>query len=1206
MLPPMSSARDDVETADCDRGSAILSPGTGCCRCSLVQPLPSHRPLETVRGLVKQHLDSFNYFVNTGIRKIVRANDRIVSGIDPSIFLRFKDVRIGQPSMTVDGVSEKLNPHMCRLSDMTYAAPILVNIEYVQGSHTEKTTMEKNDVVIGRIPIMLRSCRCVLYGKDEAELARLGECPLDPGGYFIIKGTEKVLLIQEQLSKNRVIIDTDKKGNINASVTSSTETVKSKTVIQMEKGKMYLLLNQFVKKIPIMVVMKAMGIESDQEVVQMVGRDPRYSALLLPSIEVKRSTFGSPPNDREGRAFSILRDVFLANVPVHNNNFRPKCFYVAVMLRRMVEAMLNKDAMDDKDYVGNKRLELSGQLVSLLFEDLFKTMISEVQKTVDIILSKPSRSSRFDLSQFIVRDSITVGLERTLSTGNFDVKRFKMHRKGMTQVLARLSFIGTLGHMTRVSPQFEKSRKVSGPRALQPSQWGMLCPCDTPEGEACGLVKNLALMTHVTTDEEEGSNFSSYCVCEGYALFENDLNSVRECDFLSDQPLCYCLGVEDLELLSGEELHNPNSFLVIFNGLILGKHRRPKCFADVMRKLRRAGKIGEFVSVFVNEKQRCVYIASDGGRVCRPLVIADKGISRIKEHHMKELLDGVRSFDDFLREGLIEYLDVNEENNALIALYEGDATPDTTHIEIEPFTILGVIAGLIPYPHHNQSPRNTYQCAMGKQAMGNIAFNQLCRMDSLLYLLVYPQRPLLTTRTIELVGYDKLGAGQNATVAVMSYSGYDIEDAIVMNKSSLDRGFGRCIVVKKYTARYTAINQKYANSTSDRILRPDRTGPGAERMQILDDDGLAAPGEIIKPNDVYINKESPLETRGSIMSPTGQTDSRYRSARQTYKGPDGETCVVDRVALCSDKNGDLCIKFLIRHTRRPELGDKFSSRHGQKGVCGTIVQQEDFPFSERGICPDLIMNPHGFPSRMTVGKMIELLGGKAGVSCGRFHYGSAFGEPSGHADTVESISETLVKHGFSYNGKDMIYSGITGCPLQAYIFMGPIYYQKLKHMVDSVLDKMHARGSGPRVMLTRQPTEGRARNGGLRVGEMERDCLIAYGASMLIFERLMVSSDPFEVQLLRWTRLRNQSAVLIHPFNLPPGFISFCTKVLDIAVCRVCGLLGYYNHKLKAGICSTCKNGDNISSMKLPYACKLLIQELQSMNIVPRLKLAEA
>ncbi|KAF3434232.1 hypothetical protein FNV43_RR25335 [Rhamnella rubrinervis] len=1094
-----------------------------------------------VRGLVKQHLDSFNYFVNTGIKKIVRANDRIVSTLDPDIYLRFKDIRIGEPSAIFDGVTEKLDPQTCRLSDITYAAPIKVDVDYIEESNGHKSKTHKENVIIGYMPIMLRSCCCVLYGKDEAELAKLGECPLDPGGYFIIKGTEKVLIIHEQLSKNRIIIDTDKKGNINASVTSSSEAIKSKTTILMEKEKLYLMLSQFGTKVPIMVVMKAMGMESDQEVVQMVGRDPRYSALLMPSIEecgkkegiytkeqaldyleskLNRSSFASASSEKAGRVMLILKDVFLANVRVRHNNFRPKCIYVAVMLRRIMDAMLNKEAMDDKDYVGNKRLELSGNMISLLFEDLFKTMITEATKAADIVLAKRSRSSRFEFVQFIVRDNIRIGLERALSTGNWDVKRFKMSRKGVTQVLARLSFIGTLGHMTRINPQFEKSRKVSGPRALQPSQWGMLCPCDTPEGESCGLVKNLALMTHVTTDEEEGPLIS----------------------------LFHCLGVEDLELLSGEELHTPNSLLVLFNGHILGKHRRPQHFATAIRTLRRAGKIGEFVSVFLNEKQCCVYIASDGGRVCRPLVIADKGISRIKEYHMKELLDGVRTFDDFLREGLIEYLDVNEENNALIALYERDATPETTHIEIEPLTILGVCAGLIPYPHHNQSPRNTYQCAMGKQAMGNIAYNQLCRMDTLLYLLVYPQRPLLTTKTIELVGYDKLGAGQNATVAVMSYSGYDIEDAIVMNKASLDRGFGRCIVMK----RYASILQKYDNKTSDRIVRPNREGNDAGRMQVLDDDGLAVPGEIIRPNDIYINKQSPKVTRGPDRNKDKLADSEYKFTPQTFKGAIGESSVVDKVALYSDKNNNLCVKFLIRQTRRPEVGDKFSSRHGQKGVCGTIVQQEDFPFSERGICPDLIMNPHGFPSRMTVGKMIELLGGKAGVSCGRFHYGSAFGEPSGHADRVEAISETLVDKGFSYNGKDFIYSGITGCALQAYIFMGPIYYQKLKHMV---LDKMHARGSGPRVMLTRQPTEGRQRNGGLRVGEMERDCLIAYGASMLIFERLMISSDPFEVQ-----------------------------------VCRACGLLGYYNQKLKTGICSSCKNGDNISTMKLPYACKLLIQ----------------
>ncbi|CAH8278261.1 unnamed protein product [Arabidopsis lyrata] len=1124
-----------------------------------------------VRGLVKQHLDSFNYFINVGIKKIVHANCRIASVTDPSIYLRFKNVRVGEPSIMNINISEEINPHMCRLADMTYAAPIYVNIEYVHGSHGKKATSVKNDFIIGRMPIMLRSCRCVLHGKDEEELARLGECPLDPGGYFVIKGTEKVLLIQEQLSKNRIIIDSDKKGNINASVTSSTEMTKSKTVIQMEKEKIYLFLHQFVKKIPIVIVLKAMGMESDQEIVQMVGRDPRFSASLLPSIEecvsegvntqkqaldyleakVKKTSYGPPP-EKDGRALYILRDLFLAHVPVRDNNFRQKCFYVGVMLRRMIEAMLNKDSMDDKDYVGNKRLELSGQLMSLLFEDLFKTMLSEAIKKVDAILSKPSRASRFDFSQYLTtgdsQNTISVGLERTLSTGNFDIKRFRMHRKGMTQVLTRLSFIGSLGFITKISPQFEKSRKVSGPRSLQPSQWGMLCPCDTPEGESCGLVKNLALMTHVTTDEEEGPLVA----------------------------MCYKLGVTDLEVLSAEELHTPDSFLVILNGLILGKHRRPQYFANSLRRLRRAGKIGEFVSVFTNEKQHCVYVASDGGRVCRPLVIADKGISRVKQHHMKELQDGVRTFDDFIRDGLIEYLDVNEENNALIALYESEATTeldegaeaakikaDTTHIEIEPFTILGVVAGLIPYPHHNQSPRNTYQCAMGKQAMGNIAYNQLNRMDTLLYLLVYPQRPLLTTRTIELVGYDKLGAGQNATVAVMSNSGYDIEDAIVMNKSSLDRGFGRCIVMKKIVATC----QKYENGTVDRILMPQRTGPDAEKMQILDDDGIASPGEIIRPNDVYIYKQIPVcTTRDKITSPL--SDSQYRPAREFFKGPEGETQVVDRVALCSDKSGSLCIKYIIRHTRRPELGDKFSSRHGQKGVCGTIIQQEDFPFSELGICPDLIMNPHGFPSRMTVGKMIELLGSKAGVSCGRFHYGSAFGERSGHADKVETISKTLVDKGFSYSGKDLLYSGLSGEPLEAYIFMGPIYYQKLKHMV---LDKMHARGSGPRVMMTRQPTEGKSKNGGLRVGEMERDCLIAYGASMLIYERLMISSDPFEVQ-----------------------------------VCRACGLLGYYNYKLKKAVCSTCKNGDNIATMKLPYACKLLFQELQSMNVVPRLKLVEA
>ncbi|KAH0469211.1 hypothetical protein IEQ34_002443 [Dendrobium chrysotoxum] len=809
-----------------------------------------------VRGLVKQHIDSFNYFINNDIKKIIKTNDRIVIPQVPSLYLRYTKISIGKPVEYLEHHAEELNPHMCRLSDRTYASPIKVDIEYTRPNQTNKEY--KKDLVIGRMPIMLRSSSCVLSGKDEAELAKLGECPLDPGGYFIIKGNEKVILIQEQLSKNRIIIDTDSKGRVNASVTSSTHETKTKTVFFIDKDKIYLQLNQFSKPISIMIIMKAMGMENDQEVMQMLGRDPKYGFLLLPSMQECRSEKiitqkqaleylqGKLANlsslrfeiNKDDRVKKILTNVFLAHVPVKDGNFRPKCIYTAVMLKRMMDAVLNVETFDDKDYVGNKRLELSGQLVALLFEDLFKTMNSQVASRMEKAYDKASRSTPLDFIHYMMSDTITNGLERAISTGNWDLKRFKMNRKGVSQVLSRLAFIATLGYMTRVSPQFEKTRKVSGPRALQPSQCGKL-------------------------------------------------------------------GVVDVEDLSGEELHAPDSFLK---------------FANAMRKLRRKSVIGEFVSIFVHERQ-----------------------------------DGVRSFDDFVREGLIEYLDVNEENNALIALYEHEIPKDghdednadvqkssITHIEIEPFTILGVVAGLIPYPHHNQSPRNTYQCAMGKQAMGNIAYNQAY---TLLYLLVYPQRPLLTTRTIELVGYDKLGAGQNATVAVMSYSGYDIEDAIVMNKSSLDRGQ---IVVKEI----------YSNETSDRIVRPQNE----PRKQALDADGIAAPGQIVRRHDILVNKQSPRNKRDRITNPMALKDwytsflIDYAPSNVSYKGPEGETTVVDRVMLYSDKDNKMCVKFIIRH-----IGDKFSSRHGQKGVIGTIVQQEDFPFSEEGICPDLIMNPHGFP-----------------------------------------------------------------------------------------------------------------------------------------------------------------------------------------------------------------------------------------------------
>lgn len=1095
-----------------------------------------------VKGLVKQHIDSFNYFINVDIKKIVKANEKITTDADPVWYLKYLNIYVGSPDVEESfNITKPISPHECRLRDMTYSAPITVDIEYTRGSQR----VVRNNLPVGRMPIMLRSSNCVLTGKSPAELASLNECPIDPGGYFIANGTEKVILIQEQLSKNRIIVEVDKKGNIGCSVTSSTAERKSRTSIVTKQNKFCLKHNAMSEDVPVVVIFKAMGMECEQEIVQMVGCEEEVISTFAPSLEEchklniytqlqalqyvgskvrQRATWGKSRTKVE-EARELLAGVMLAHVPVIKYDFKAKCVFLALMVRRVILACSDEAHVDDRDYYGNKRLELAGQLLSLLFEDLFKRFNAELKKIADQIIPKP-RAAQFDIVKHMRQDQITHGLVHAITSGNWIIKRFNMNRAGVTQVLSRLSFISALGMMTRISSQFEKTRKVSGPRSLQPSQWGMLCPSDTPEGEACGLVKNLALMTHITTDQ-------------------NEEPIIR---------LAYNLGVENLNMLSGEEISHPSVYLVFLNGNILGVVKNYKRLVETFRLMRRAGYISEFVSICPNHQHRFVNIASDGGRVCRPYIIVKDGKPKVTDQHIQELVQGFRSFEDFLHDGLVEYLDVNEENDCAISLYEKEITKETTHLEIEPFTLLGVCAGLIPYPHHNQSPRNTYQCAMGKQAMGSIGYNQRNRIDTLLYFLCYPQVPLVRTKTIDLIQFDKLPAGQNATVAVMSYSGYDIEDALILNKASVDRGFGRCLVYRKQTC----LLKRYANQTFDRVMGPSRdaaTGEVIWRHRALDADGICAPGERVENKQVLINKSMPVVTASGLQPVTpGQPPPQpeYRDVPVSYKGP--KDIYIERVLVTSNAEEAFLIKILQRQTRRPEIGDKFSSRHGQKGVCGLIVNQEDMPFNDLGICPDIIMNPHGFPSRMTVGKLMELMAGKAGVLEGHFGYGTAFG-----GDKVEDVCGALVDHGFNYSGKEFVTSGITGEPLTAYIFFGPVYYQKLKHMV---LDKMHARAKGPRAVLTRQPTEGRSRDGGLRLGEMERDCLIAYGASMLLLERLMISSDAFEVD-----------------------------------VCSECGLMGY------SGWCHYCSSSHNISTLKIPYACKLLFQELLSMNIVPRLSL---
>ena len=915
----------------------------------------------------------------------------------------------------------------------------------------------------------------------------------------------------------------------------------------MRNGRVYMKHNVLSEDVPIVVIFKALGVNDRETLLLVAGHNATYQDRFAINFEectrseiftqqdaldwigahIKIMSRGAPGVARRNyrqEALEALSSVIITHVPVKGQNLRAKALYIAFMVRRVLMAVQDSKLVDDRDYVGNKRLELAGQMLSLLFEDLFKKFNHNIKMNVEKVLKKPARAEVFDVHSVIQVNAnhITQGMNRALSTGNWDLKRFRMKRAGVTHVLSRLSYISALGMMTRITSQFEKTRKVSGPRALQPSQFGMLCPSDTPEGEACGLVKNLALMTHITTYDE--------------------VKPVRR--------LVSILGAQDINTVNGTDLYTDGAYIVFINGTPVALTRLPKQFLLGFRKMRRMGRISEFVSIFINHHHNAVQIATDEGRICRPLIIVDKGRSKITARSLQALRKGTMEFDDFLSRGLVEYLDVNEENDSNIAMYEGDIRDTTTHLEIEPFTLLGAVAGLIPFPHHNQSPRNTYQCAMGKQAIGVIAHNQHLRIDSLLYLMVYPQKPLVKTKAIELIKYDKLPAGQNAIVAVMSYSGYDIEDALVLNKASVDRGFGRCQVFRKYSTTL----RRYPNGTEDRIADPDlENGEQVRKHALLDNNGIAHVGDKVKMGEVYLRKQVPLNSTSTGLGSDYGT-SEYRDTPLTYRLPD--PAYVDKIMLSVTESESTLIKVLTRQTRRPEVGDKFSSRHGQKGVVGIIAEQVDMPFTDEGIIPDVIMNPHGFPSRMTVGKMLELLAGKAGVMSGEIQHGTAFG-----GSKIEDMSEILVRNGFSYSGKDFVTSGITGESLPAFVFFGPIYYQKLKHMVQ---DKMHARARGPRATLTRQPTEGRSRDGGLRLGEMERDCLIAYGASQLLLERLMLSSDAHQVD-----------------------------------VCETCGLMGY------RGYCQSCKKTEGVTRLTIPYAAKLLIQELMSMNIMARLTLED-
>ena len=1094
-------------------------------------------------GIARQHLNSFDEFLERGLQSIINEVVQIeIENAEYPYKIQLGKVKLQQPRMMeLDGSITHITPAEARLRNVSYSAPVMMEASVVE----DGKILESRFVHIGDIPVMVRSNACILHNFPSQKLIEHGEDPKDPGGYFIINGSERVIVGLEDLSYNKIIVDKETVGGnavFKAKVYSSIVGYRAKLELVMKNdGLIVARIPGSPVDIPVVTLMRALGLESDKEIAAAVSLVDDIQDELEASFEKttdvptakdaivyisKRIAPGMLEEFQIKRAETLLDWGLLPHLGKHPENRKEKSQFLGEAACKLLELRLGWIYPDDKDHYGNKVIKFAGQMLADLFRTAFRNLVRDMKYQ----LERSGQKRGINAVAAAIRPGIVSDkLNNAIATGNWG-----RGRVGVTQLLDRTNYLSTISHLRRVQSPLSRTQPNFEARDLHATHFGRICPSETPEGSNCGLVKNLALSAIISV------NVSSEEIVE--KLF--DLGTVHFSD-------------------AKDEIKK-DSTRVFVDGRLIGYFKEGDKLAESLRELRRDSKIHPHIGISffhpeIEGATKRLYVNCNAGRVLRPLIIIKENKSLLSSELLEKISKKLLSWNDLLRMGIIELIDANEEENCYITFDEKD-TKKHTHLEIFPSAILGAGASIIPYPEHNQSPRNTYESAMAKQSLGFSTPMMNTSTYVRQHFMLYPQTPIVTTKAMNLLGLEDRPAGQNCVVAVLPFDGYNIEDAIVISKASVDRGLGRTFFFRIYDAEA----KQYPGGMRDKFEIPNaedniRGYKGEKAYRLLEDDGVVAAESEVLGGDILIGKTSPPR----FMEEYREFEATGPYRRDTSIGVrPSETGVVDTVVMTQSNEGGKMYKIRVRDMRIPEIGDKFASRHGQKGVLGILAKNEDLPYTADGITPDVLINPHAFPSRMTVGMFMESITGKAAALRGRQFDGSAF-----VGEKLDDVKEIMDQTGFKYSGKEIMYDGRTGKSFPVEVFIGVVYYQKLHHMV---ADKIHARARGQVQMLTKQPTEGRARGGGLRFGEMERDCLIAYGASMILKDRLLDESDKAE-----------------------------------IFVCERCGLVAYHNVKQRKYVCRVCGDKAKVSSISVAYAFKLLLQEMQSLNIAPRLLIKE-